>query len=93
MQWPSQQHVEYLYPLHGIAAPARTTSRGRWIERAFAGVTRSIRDRLQMGRAVAELANLDDRMLRDIGVSRSEIPHVVRYGRSVDHVAFRRTIW
>ena len=28
-----------------------------------------------------ELERLDDRMLRDIGVTRSEIGYVVRYGR------------
>ncbi len=28
-----------------------------------------------------ELYELDDRMLRDIGLTRTEIPHLVRYGR------------
>jgi uncharacterized protein YjiS (DUF1127 family) len=31
--------------------------------------------------AIGELLALDDRMLRDIGVSRSEIEYTVRYGR------------
>ncbi|QCK88556.1 DUF1127 domain-containing protein [Phreatobacter aquaticus] len=31
--------------------------------------------------AVAELHGMNDHMLRDIGVSRSEISHAVRYGR------------
>lgn len=33
-----------------------------------------------------ELYELDDRMLRDIGLTRTEIPHLVRYGRG-DHNA------
>jgi len=33
--------------------------------------------------AMAELEGLDDRMLRDIGVSRCEIGRVVRYGREL----------
>ena len=93
MEWPSQHHVEYLYALHGITARARASSRRRWIGRAFAGVARSLRGRLQMRRALAELASHDDRMLRDIGINRSEIPYVVRYGRSADHVSFRKTTW
>ena len=31
--------------------------------------------------AAAELQSMNDHMLRDIGVSRSEIRHAVRYGR------------
>jgi uncharacterized protein YjiS (DUF1127 family) len=35
----------------------------------------------QHRRAMKELHDLDDRMLRDIGVNRSEIPGVARFGR------------
>jgi uncharacterized protein YjiS (DUF1127 family) len=35
----------------------------------------------QHRRAMKELQDLDDRMLRDIGVNRSEIPGVARFGR------------
>jgi uncharacterized protein YjiS (DUF1127 family) len=35
----------------------------------------------QHRRAMQELHDLDDRMLRDIGVNRSEIPGVARFGR------------
>jgi hypothetical protein len=34
------------------------------------------------GRARAALSEFDDRMLRDIGITRMEIEHMVRYGNS-----------
>ena len=40
------------------------------------------RTRRRMRRAVDELMALDDRMLADIGVSRSEIPYAVWRGRA-----------
>jgi uncharacterized protein YjiS (DUF1127 family) len=35
----------------------------------------------QHRRAMKELYQLDDRMLRDIGLDRSEVPRVARFGR------------
>ncbi|HET9903442.1 MAG TPA: DUF1127 domain-containing protein [Xanthobacteraceae bacterium] len=35
-------------------------------------------------RAAREIRNLDDRLLRDIGINRSEIDSIVRYGRMGD---------
>jgi uncharacterized protein YjiS (DUF1127 family) len=93
MEWPSQHYVEHLYAVHGITARARASPRRRWIGRAFAGVARSLRGRLQTQRALADLPSLDDGMLRDIGINRSEIPYVKRYGRSADHVSFRKATW
>ncbi len=52
-----------------LAVPARMLS--RWQE---------VRRHRQ---AMGELSMLDDRMLQDIGVNRSEIPRVARYGRDV----------
>ena len=43
----------------------------------WSGLGRRYRNR----RAIAELAALDDRLLRDIGLVRSEIEFAVRYGR------------
>jgi uncharacterized protein YjiS (DUF1127 family) len=40
-------------------------------------------ERRRVKRAIAELSGLSDRMLKDIGVTRSSIPRVARYGRSV----------
>ena len=44
-------------------------------------ILRKIYDWWRLSRAATELNELDERMLRDIGVSRAEIGHVVRFGR------------
>ncbi|MET0429092.1 MAG: DUF1127 domain-containing protein [Microvirga sp.] len=44
-------------------------------------LARSIRTEIRSRRAVAELAALDDRMLRDIGISRCDIEHSASVGR------------
>ena len=71
-----------LYEIHGIVVQRRGQSRPR---RLVAGilafvaiVKRAIEAELAARRAMAELAELDDRMLRDLGVSRSEIESKVR---------------
>jgi len=38
-------------------------------------------EELAARRAMQTLASLDDRMLRDIGIDRSQIPHASRHGR------------
>jgi uncharacterized protein YjiS (DUF1127 family) len=75
---------ESLYALYGIAIQSRSHTRrlgansllaiGRWIARAI------LRERA-IRRATEELANLDDHLLRDIGISRQDIRDVVREGR------------
>ena len=57
-------------PISGTqAAPLRILSRWREMRRHL--------------RAMQELTQLDDRMLKDIGVDRSAIPRVARYGREL----------
>ena len=47
------------------------------IATAFAAVVKEIRAR----RAMHELASMGEDMLRDIGLTRDDVEHVVRYGR------------
>ena len=48
------------------------------------GIAR-IAARRELHRAVKELMALDDRILRDIGLRRSDIELAARFGRSFDH--------
>lgn len=48
----------------------------------IAALWSSLRRRYQNRRAIAALAALDDRMLRDIGLFRPDIELAVRHGRS-----------
>jgi len=48
---------------------------------ALAGALRNTAEEWIIRRAIDELSALDDRMLRDIGLTRSEIESTVRWGR------------
>lgn len=41
----------------------------------------AVADYRRVRRAEIELSELDDRMLRNIGITRTEIPHLARFGR------------
>jgi uncharacterized protein YjiS (DUF1127 family) len=45
------------------------------------GLVQHVRTERAARRAMLELAALDDRTLKDIGIAREEIWHAVRYGR------------
>jgi uncharacterized protein YjiS (DUF1127 family) len=56
----------------------------------LAAAARRFRSERAVRLAMAELESLDDRTLKDIGISRDEIWHAVRYGRGA---AFDATRW
>ena len=69
--WPLTQRSEF---------EAGTHASGTLLGKAMA-LARRFRAERAARRAMHELASLDDRTLRDIGISRDEIWHAVRYGR------------
>ena len=72
--------AEYAYHIHRAnqmraeAMAKMFVTAGRWIAKLVRNWQQSVAD----GRAMRELASLDDRMLADIGVTRSDIPGLVR---------------
>ena len=76
------------YVMHGRAAYARPPL--RWASHLVAALQRLrsvIEAERRERRAIIELERLDDRMLRDIGIDRSEIDRAVRGIRGM------RTYW
>ena len=70
-----------LYEIHGISAREDARFRPQWGKGSFALLRRVISvlsGELAARRAARELSQLDDRMLRDIGISRSDIQRMVR---------------
>ena len=70
-----------LYVTHGIIVQPKPTPRARRAEalRAlWARMRVALRHELEVRRAVAEFETFSDRMLADLGISRSDIKHVVR---------------
>ena len=68
-----------LHSMHGI--DARSRGQSRWLRRLLGTLSRvrsALHAELRARRDAAELASMDDRMLRDIGISRCEIDTVVR---------------
>ena len=55
-----------------------------WADRSWGSFCRLVsawRQRRQLRRATLELFDLDDRMLRDLGIDRFQIGYIVRHGR------------
>jgi len=82
-----------LYAVHGISIGRRPRSRPHWttfLAAILSKLTASLKAELRVRRAIAELAGMDDRMLRDIGISRSEIDSAVRRPPQPDPWALHR---
>jgi uncharacterized protein YjiS (DUF1127 family) len=56
--------------------------------RALRLIVRAIRE-AQLRRAIRDMQRLDERLLQDIGLSRSSLEHAVRYDRERDLVQVR----
>ena len=72
---------ETLYARYGIIVQPRPRTRWLWVESLLAiscWIRQAIRRERELSRAVAELENLSDHLLKDIGISRCDIQHVVR---------------
>jgi uncharacterized protein YjiS (DUF1127 family) len=78
-----------LYEIHGISSPLwRQSRRGRIARRAITRllaalkkIKAAIESELAARRAIPELVSMNDRMLRDLGITRSEIESAVRRPR------------
>jgi uncharacterized protein YjiS (DUF1127 family) len=83
MEMHSRQSLK---EIHGFSVPPRRPS--RWgslmrlsIARVFAvlkEIRKAIEAELAARQAIVELASMDDRMLRDLGITRGEIGNLVR---------------
>ncbi|MCW5731204.1 MAG: DUF1127 domain-containing protein [Alphaproteobacteria bacterium] len=66
-----------------IAKGIVTVSRA--VKRAFAGLRDLVTERMARAKAYDQLMSLDDRMLKDIGINRGDVPMIVEgvmpYGR------------
>ena len=74
-----------LYATHGLVLQPRPHARPYWIKSLLARFSRmrlALGREWEMRRAVAELKQLDDHLLDDLGLRRSDIEHVVRGGRA-----------
>ena len=78
-----------LNEIHGMSAPPRRQPRWGSLMRfsiagvlaVLKGIRKAIEAELAARHAIAELAGMDDRMLRDLGISRSEIENLIRRPR------------
>ena len=75
----------FSFPLTPALRPVRRRSSGALMLRAaqnggaaLVQIARAIADRLERRHQVRALAELDDRMLADIGLTRGEVPFLVR---------------
>jgi uncharacterized protein YjiS (DUF1127 family) len=67
------------YAPRGFANPG--TSGTAWLKDSLLGLAKLVTRAARVRRDMRRLSEMDDRMLRDIGLARSEIERAVRGGR------------
>lgn len=71
-----------------MSSSAMETSAASWpiaLARPIKQGIARVMARRELRRSVKEMMALDERILRDIGLSRSEVELAARFGRSLDH--------
>ena len=71
-----------------MSSSAMETSAASWLIALARPIKQGIARvmaRRELRRSVKEMMALDERILRDIGLSRSEVELAARFGRSLDH--------
>ncbi len=64
-------------PRAGIPPLLQSWSPVQAVEQVFATLYRTVQDRWERWVAIRQLHNLDDHLLRDLGIERWEIPEIV----------------
>ena len=94
-------HSRYsLHHGHGVVIPGRRRRPGGWTSTMLAGIRgflrelkRVIEGELAVRQAIVELREMNDHMLRDIGITRTDIERVLRQpdaGIETDEALSRR---
>ena len=81
MQMHAVKFLEQVQATGSRSAHPRTSGLASWFGDVFRSLTREVARWRRVQRDLHELRSLDDRMLADIGITRSDAERLVRHGR------------